>query len=278
LAGLRPPQVIGNQNLLNGFASQIKSLCLQIRNGLLAKYFPELDRLWGKRLQENLAILRWCLDPRKIAAMEFEAFMQQVTHRNTGAKQLRRLRAIWEVAAVSIGCPVTGAAVFEARQLADRLEDVRERIKQTEALMSEVAQRFGSYKRLLTIPGFGPYIASLVVATIGDADRFDNRKQVIRLAGLDLNAKRSGKRSQAAPSHISKRGNADLRYAIYQAALIASYHDERLRALFVRYLQGREKEQGIKTKMRVKLAAKLLVIAWTMMKNQTAFNPALIQV
>jgi len=267
---------------LLGYRKRLKkqehALRMQIRNGLLAKYFPELDRLWGNRLQENLAILRWCLDPREIAAMEFEAFMQRVAHRNTGAKQVRRLRAIWKVAAVSIGCPVTGAAVFEARQLADRLEDVRERIKQTEALMAEVAQRFGSYKLLLTIPGVGPYIASIVLAAIGDADRFDNRKQVIRLAGLDLNAKRSGKRSQAAPSHISKRGNADLRYAIYQAALIASYHDERLRALFVRYLQGREKEQGIKTKMRVKLAAKLLVIAWTMMKNQTAFNPALIQV
>ena len=38
-------------------------------------------------------------------------------------------------------------------------------------------------------------------------------------------------------------------------------------------LQGREKERGIKTKMRVKLAAKMLVIAWTLMKNQEPFDP-----
>ena len=38
-------------------------------------------------------------------------------------------------------------------------------------------------------------------------------------------------------------------------------------------LRGREKEKGIKTKMRVKLAAKLLVIAWTLMKKEEPFNP-----
>jgi transposase len=38
-------------------------------------------------------------------------------------------------------------------------------------------------------------------------------------------------------------------------------------------LRGREKEKGIKTKMRVKLAAKLLIIAWTLMKRKEPFNP-----
>jgi len=100
---------------------------------------------------------------------------------------------------------------------------------------------------------------------------------VIRLAGLDLNANRSGKRSNAAVPVISKRGNSELRYALYQAALIATYHNDRLRALFTRYLEGRENERGIKTKMRVKLAAKMLVIAWTLMKTNTDFDPLLIE-
>jgi hypothetical protein len=38
-------------------------------------------------------------------------------------------------------------------------------------------------------------------------------------------------------------------------------------------LRGRQRERGISTKMRVKLAAKLLVIAWTLMKNKEVFNP-----
>jgi hypothetical protein len=42
-------------------------------------------------------------------------------------------------------------------------------------------------------------------------------------------------------------------------------------------LKGREKEKGRKTKMRVKLAAKLLVIAWTLMKKREVFNPELLK-
>jgi hypothetical protein len=41
-------------------------------------------------------------------------------------------------------------------------------------------------------------------------------------------------------------------------------------------LKGREREKGIAMKMRVKLAAKLLVIAWTLMKKKEKFDPGCI--
>lgn len=257
---------------------QEHSIRMQIRNGLVARHFPELDRHWGSCLTENLAIVRWCLDPRKISAMSFTDFLSLVTTRDRGQRQVRRLRAIHEVAASSVGCPVNEATVFEAQTLVERFHDVHRRIEQTEAQIETVCRRFPTYRRIRTIPGFGPYVCSQVLAKIGDPHRFKGRKQVIRLAGFDLNAKRSGKRSQTAVPVISKRGNADLRYALYQAALIASYHHAGFRALFTRYLKAREKERGIRTKMRVKLAAKMLVIAWTMMRTETDFDPNLLAV
>lgn len=75
-------------------------------------------------------------------------------------------------------------------------------------------------------------------------------------------ASRSGTKSDSAIPVISKQGKADLRYALFQAATIASYKDETFRNYFTRLLKGRELERGIKMKMRVKLAAKLLVVAW----------------
>lgn len=257
---------------------QEHSIRMQIRNGLVARHFPELDRHWGSCLTENLAIVRWCLDPRKISAMSFTDFLSLVTTRDRGQRQVRRLRAIHEVAASSVGCPVNEATVFEAQTLVERFHDVHRRIEQTEAQIETVCRRFPTYRRIRTIPGFGPYVCSQVLAKIGDPHRFKARKQVVRLAGFDLNAKRSGKRSQTAVPVISKRGNTDLRYALYQAALIASYHHAGFRALFTRYLKGREKERGIRTKMRVKLAAKMLVIAWTMMRTETDFDPNLLAV
>jgi len=91
------------------------------------------------------------------------------------------------------------------------------------------------------------------------------------MAGLDLSAERSGKRSDAATPVISKKGKADLRYALYQAAFIASTRNQHFIIYFTNKLRGREKEKGIKTKMRVKLAAKMLIIAWTLMKKKEVF-------
>ena len=253
-------------------------LRMQIRNGLVAKHFPELDRHWGSCLEENLAIVSWCLDPHKITAMSFKDFVCRVTTKDRGLRQVRRLQAIYDVACVSIGCRVDEAVEFEAQTLVSCYKHVREHLKQTESRLNQLCRVHESYRLLQTIPGFGPYVASTVWAAVGDPHRFAGRRHIIRLAGLDLNAKRSGKRSQAAVPVISKRGNQDLRYALYQAAQIATYHNDRFRALFMRYLAGREKERGIKTKVRVKLAAKMMVMAWTMMKHQMPFDPSLIRV
>jgi transposase len=60
---------------------------------------------------------RWYLDPRKIAATEFDVFVRHVTTTDRGARQLNRLRKIHDAASHSIGVPVDEAAGYEARML-----------------------------------------------------------------------------------------------------------------------------------------------------------------
>jgi uncharacterized membrane protein YhiD involved in acid resistance len=47
---------------------------------------------------------------------------------------------------------------------------------------------------------------------------------------------------------------------------------------YTRKLEGRQKEKGIQTKMWVKLSAKMLLIAWTLMKKKEAFDPVYLKV
>lgn len=248
-------------------------LRMRIRNGLLAKYFPEMDRHWGSCVAENLAIVRWYLDPRKIAATGFEVFVRHVTTTDRGVRQLRRLRKIHDAAACSIGVPVDAAAEHEAKILVERFKTVEAELAAVMEQIESICRGMPSYRLLLTIPGFGPYITPLVLSALANPNRFHSRKQVIRLAGLDLNASRSGKKSQQQVPVISKKGDAELRYGLYQAALIASYHNDAFRRVYNRMLEGRQGERGIKTKARVKIAAKMLVIAWTMLKNHMPFDP-----
>jgi len=143
----------------------------------------------------------------------------------------------------------------------------------TDDKIKEVSVHFPEYHYIITIPGFGPDISSKVLAAIGNPFRFHTGKQVLKMAGLDLNARRSGNKSKTVIPVISKRGKADLRYALYQAAHIASCRNQYFVTYFTNKLRGREKEKGIMTKMKVKLAAKLLVIAWTLMKRKEAYSP-----
>jgi transposase len=243
---------------------------VRIRNQLLAQYFPELDRYSGR--PEVEAIVRWCLDPSRIAGLENDQFRRLVAPGRKTLAQHHRLHTIQKLAVDSIGCGMGEGATFEAQVLVDGLRQIRETIKSTDDQIREICRRFPEYEYLLTIPGFGPDVSAKVIGALGNPHRFQNRKQVLKMAGLDLSADRSGKGSQTAVPIISKQGKADLRYALYQAALIASTRNRHWMAYYTDQLQGREKEAGIKIKRRVKLSAKLLIIAWTIMKKREPFD------
>ena len=251
------------------------ALRMRLRNHLVAQYFPELDKLIPQGGQDALILdlIAQDLAPARIATMPFEEFRARYQIQQRHIAQERRLRTIWDLSRESIGCALSEAAAWEGRMLVEQLRHTRTIKLELESQLKVVGQRFPAYPHLLTIPGFGPIVTTMVLAAIGDAQRFTSRKQVLRLAGLDLSANRSGTKSDSAIPVISKQGKAGLRYALFQAATIASYKDETIRNHFTRLLKGRELERGIKMKMRIKLAAKLLVVAWTLMKHNTDFDP-----
>ena len=272
-----PSQAIVELRCLLSLRRRLKKeehgLRMRIRNGLLAQYFPELDRFYSACESETLAIVRWCLDPDKIAGMEFDQFFKMVTRIRRGIAQKLRLEKIYQAAIDSVGCPMGSAAEFEAELLVEKLNQVRGQVYDTGERMEDICLTFSEYSYLLTIPGFGPYISAKLLAAIADPFRFKNRKQLIKMAGYDLCASRSGKSSDKAVPVISKNGNSELRCALYQAANVAASRTREFRSYFAKMLQGRQREKGIKTKMRVKLAAKMLVIAWTLMKKKEVFDP-----
>jgi len=250
---------------------------VRIRNHLLAQYFPELDRYYRNWGQEGLAIVRWCLDPSIITGLEYEEFARLVAPGGRGGiSQQERLKAVWQKAMKSIGCSVGLSLDIEAKLMVEGLKYTRESIRNVEKKIEEICLGLPEYKYLLSIPGFGPDISSKVLGAIGYPFRFDNGSQVLKMSGMDLSAQRSGKNSDNATPKLSKSGKADLRYALYQAALIASCKSLPFVKYYTEKLRGRAKEKGIKTKMRVKLAAKLLIIAWTLMKKQEYFDPGYI--
>lgn len=243
----------------------------RIRNNVLAQFFPEMDQFITTCQQDTLAVIGTCCSPEQIAALDYESFFENVVTVYKGKRQEEHLYRIWQCAQTSIGCQAGNAPIYEGKVLIDQLLYLRQIIKDLDEQIATLCSGFEEYPCLLSIPGVGPAISATILATLGDPYRFDTARQVIKLAGLDLSASRSGRPALKATPVISKRGNPELRYALCQAALVAGSRNTFFRCWFARKLQGREREQGIVGILRVKLATKLLVIAWTMMKNKEMF-------
>ncbi len=247
-------------------------LKMRIRNNLIAKHFPEYDSICTNCPQISFLVVKHCLSPKKIAAMEFGKFALTVTSSKYSRPQERHLLAAYSLARDSIGCEVTEHTQYEASILVDQFLQTKKLIGKIESRIDKIASRFEEYPYLLSIPGFGVYITALVIGKIGNPFRFQNKKQVLKMGGFDLSAFRSGKSSNNAYPVISKKGSSALRYGLFQAAVIASARNSYFIKYYTNQLKGRERDRGIKIKMRVKLAAKLLVTAWTIMKQKVPFD------
>ena len=77
-------------------------------------------------------------------------------------------------------------------------------------------------RRLRTIPGVGSATRAVLIAEIGDIERFDDVDQLLAYAGVHP-AERSSGRKGADPEtswHMSKAGNAHLPAAAYRVAIV----------------------------------------------------------
>ena len=125
---------------------------------------------------------------------------------------------------------------------------------------------------LRTIPGIAEWSAACVIAHGGSALTDRNCKQLVAHAGLAPAHRQSGQ-SVRGKSHIAKSGRAALRRALYMPAMGAATQNRNavLAELYQRLLaNGKPKKVAIVACMR-----KLLHLIHGVLKNQTAFNPAL---
>ena len=77
---------------------------------------------------------------------------------------------------------------------------------------------------IMTVPGVGNINAAVILGEIGDISRFSNASKLAAYAGIDASVSQSGE-YQSTNNKMSKRGSPYLRKSLFQAALIAAFHD-----------------------------------------------------
>jgi transposase len=134
----------------------------------------------------------------------------------------------------------------------------------TQAIEQEV-EKYPAAQRLRTHPGVGPLTALAFVLIIGRADRFQCGKQIASYLGLVPLEDSSGNRRRL--GHITKQGNALLRFLLVEAAQVAarSLPEWRNQYLHLTIRRGRKIA-------KVAMARKLAVRLYWMMRKEWDFG------
>jgi transposase len=126
-------------------------------------------------------------------------------------------------------------------------------------------------KRLQTIPGFGPIVASVFHSVIGDGQAYRRGRDVAAALGLVPRQHSSG--GKPLLLGISKRGDSYLRSLLVHGARSvvsrAAGKDDSLS----RWIERLKRERGV-NKAVVALANKLARIGWAVLRHQTAYRAA----
>ena len=122
--------------------------------------------------------------------------------------------------------------------------------------IAEQALAWPGLCRLLTIPGVDIGTAAAVIAAVGDISRFQTPGQLVAYLGLDPKVRQSGS-EPARYGHISKRGNAQARSMLVEAAWIAIRSPGPLKAFGERVRARRGAQVAA-----VAVARKLVVLCW----------------
>lgn len=103
------------------------------------------------------------------------------------------------------------------------------------------------------IPGISYRVGDMIIAEIGDFDRFGSPDKILAYAGLSPSTYQSGQ-LDGAYSHMEKRGSRYLRYALYNATKYVCHWDP----TFAAYL-AKKRAEGKHYNVAISHVAKKLV-------------------
>ena len=116
--------------------------------------------------------------------------------------------------------------------------------------------------KLMAIQGIGLVTVSGVIAEVGDIGRFDNPKQLQKLAGYAIVANESGKHN--GESRISYRGRKRLRYVLYEAAISLIGKNAEFREIH-EYYRSRKENPLKKMQSVVAIACKVIRVFYAIL-------------
>lgn len=149
----------------------------------------------------------------------------------------------------------------------DQLQQLEERIRMITREIEAIAQRSDVARRLATVPGIGPIVATAILAAVGDGKQFRRARDLSAWLGLVPAQYSTGGKSNLLG--ISKRGNAYVRRLLIHGARSCVIHLDRSRDRLGAWLNDLQRRMPV-NKVVVALANKLARVAWVILTRPGA--------
>lgn len=189
---------------------------------LICILFPELEKLVPTlHMASVYAMLSEFPGAKQVADAHLTRLTNLLSESSKGRYGKETAIAFRNAARTSIGSNMPAKSlelkhtIKLIRELTSDIDEIEHEIK---LIMDEINSP------ILSIPGINYRMGAMIIAEIGDFNRFDSPDKILAYAGLSPSTYQSGQ-LDGAYSHIEKRGSKYLRYALYNAAKYVCHWD-----------------------------------------------------
>ena len=269
-----PDGIYAEIRALSGLQVLARSEITRLKNRIarwFSIYFPNYKDVYGNvGAVSGLMVLKEAPLPEDIVKLGVEGVNRIWRDAKLRGVGLKRARTLVTAAEHSIGSrEAQEAARIELRILLADYERYTAREKDLMALIEEKIAEVPYVDKLLEIRGVGLKTVVGFVAEVGDIKRFDDPKQLQKLAGYAIVRSQSGKHK--GESHISYRGRKRLRYVLYEAAVSVVGHSPEFRSIH-QYYTTRDRNPLKKMQSMIAVACKLIRVFYLILQTGVTYN------
>ena len=218
---------------------------------LVCILFPELEKLVPTlHMASVYALLSEFPSAKHVATAHLTRLTNLLSKVSKGRYGKETAIAFRNAARTSIGSNMP-AKSLELKHTIKLIQELTSEIDEIENEIKLIMDEINS--PILSIPGINYRMGAMIIAEIGDFNRFDSPDKILAYAGFSPSTYQSGQ-LDGAYSHMEKRGSRYLRYALYNAAKYVCNWDP----TFAEYL-AKKRAEGKHYNVAISHAVKKLI-------------------
>ena len=221
---IKPDDIYLNMNALSRQYHALDELCVNLKNrykNLVYLCFPEYELIFKKKtIYSNLALSFIEKYPHADIISNTRIDTLQNFFKKNGFRHWKKKPATIKEYAINSYPSVSkdDEITSSLSQLARLINTYQKEIETIKYKIIFLGKKTKYFESINSIFGIGKFTASLIIAEIGDINRFKNIKELTAYCGLDPSIKQSGKTINI-KGPISKSGNKYLRKILFISIL-----------------------------------------------------------